>query len=82
MQAILILTVIGTLLLLPGSSIAETNAECVTRCDAEKATREAACPPAGKDDETDQANARCMLESENAYDTCVNECPQPTSTES
>ncbi len=82
MQPILILTVIGTLLLLPGSSSAETNAECQTRCAADKATRDEGCPQADNNEETDQARAQCLQDSENAYTSCVNDCPQPAATDS
>lgn len=79
MQTIFILTVIGALLLLPGSSTAETTAECQTRCAIDKSTIDINCPPADKDEETDQARAQCLQDSENAYNSCVSGCPQPTS---
>ena len=82
MKAILILTIFGTLLLLPGSSTAETNDECLARCGAEVATRDAACPPADKDEETDKARAQCLQDSENAYNNCVSGCSQPTPSDS
>jgi hypothetical protein len=81
MQAILMLTIIGTLLLLPGSSTAETNAECQTHCAAEKTTRDADCPPPDQDEETDKARAQCLLDSVNIYNTCVSTCPQPEPTD-
>jgi hypothetical protein len=75
MQAILILTITVTLLLLPGSSTAETYAECQTRCANEKATREEVCPPPDQYEEADQARAQCLQDSEKAYTSCLNGCP-------
>jgi hypothetical protein len=74
MQAILILSLCGTLLLLPGLSSAETNEECGTRCDAEKSSRDENCPP-GED--TEHACARFLEESEDTYNSCIDSCPQP-----
>ncbi len=77
MHAILILTIIATLLLLPGAGAAETNAECQTRCAVEKATRDAACPPSDQDEDTDRARLQCLQDSENAFNGCVSGCPPP-----
>jgi hypothetical protein len=82
MQAILILTIIGILLVLPGASIAETNAECQTRCGSEKATRDADCPPPDRDEDTDRARAQCLQDSDNTYKSCVSGCPLPEPTDS
>jgi len=75
MRSILILAIFGTLLLLPGVSAAETNAECQTRCATEKASRDINCPPAAEDAE--QARTQCLQESQDTYNSCFNSCPQP-----
>jgi hypothetical protein len=75
MRSILVLAVFGTLLLLPGVSAAETNTECQTRCATEKTSRDTNCPPVDAD--ADQARAQCLRESQDAYNSCVNSCPQP-----
>ncbi len=75
MRSILILAMFGTLLLLPGVSSAETNAECQTRCAAENASRDVNCPSPGGD--TDQARAQCLQENQDTYRGCLNSCPQP-----
>jgi len=75
MRSILTLVIFGTLLLLPGVGSAETNAECQTRCAAEKTARDADCPPVGED--TDQARAQCLQESQDTSNSCLNSCPPP-----
>jgi hypothetical protein len=79
MRSILIFTMFGTLLLLPSVSSAETNAECQTRCATEKASRDVSCPSPGED--TDQARAQCLQESQDSYNSCLNSCPQPAPTD-
>ena len=74
MRSILILVIFGTLLLLPCVGAAETNAECQTRCAAEKASRDVTCPPPGV--EPDQARAECMQESQDTLTSCLNSCLQ------
>ncbi len=75
MRSILILAISGTLLLLPGVSSSETNAECQTRCATEKTSRDVNCPSSGED--SDQARAQCLQESQDTYNSCLNSCPQP-----
>ena len=75
MKSILIFTMFGILLILPGVSSAETNAECKTGCAAEKASRDGVCPPAGEG--ADQARAECLQENQSSYSICLNSCPLP-----
>ena len=75
MRSILILAVFVTLVLLPGVSAAEANAECQQNCAAEKASRDANCTP--PDADADQARAQCLQESRDTYNSCVTGCPQP-----
>jgi hypothetical protein len=77
MRSILILAISGTLLLLPGVSPADTNAECQSACINEKATRDPNCPPPGEDYDSKQESARCLKESQDAYNSCVKSCPPP-----
>lgn len=79
MRSILILVIFGTLLLLPCVGSAETNAECQTRCAAEKESRDVNCPPPGE--ETDQARAQCLQESQDTLTSCLNGCPQSAPTD-
>ena len=79
MRSIIILALFGTLLLLPGVSSADTNAECRSDCVNEKATRDFNCPPPGED--TDQERAHCMKESQETYNNCINSCPPPEPTD-
>jgi hypothetical protein len=60
------------LLLLPAAGFAQTEAECTTRCAAEKASRDAACPPAGE--ETGPAHDQCVQESQESFNSCVAGC--------
>jgi hypothetical protein len=76
MRSIIILAVLGTLLLLPGVSFADANAECQSNCINEKATRDSNCPPPGEDP-TNQDRAHCLKESQDTYDSCVKNCPPP-----
>ena len=73
MRSIIILAMFGTLLLLPVVSSAETNMECVTRCAAEKASKDANCPSS---DDPDQ-RTQCLQESQEGYNSCIANCPQP-----
>ena len=75
MRSIIFLAMFGTLLLLPAVGFAETNAECATRCGAEKATRDAACPPPAYDG--DPVRTQCIQESQDAFSNCLAGCPQP-----
>jgi hypothetical protein len=75
MRSILILVIFGTLLFLPRMGSAETNAECQTRCAAEKASRDVNCPPPGE--EADQARTQCLQESQDTLTSCLTTCPQP-----
>jgi hypothetical protein len=75
MRPIFILAVFGTLLLLPGVSVAETDTECQITCANEKASRDENCPPLDAD--ADQARAQCMRESQDTFNSCVYSCPQP-----
>jgi len=79
MRSILILVIFGTLLLLPRMSSSETNAECQSRCATEKASRDVNCPPPGE--ETDQARAQCLQESQDTLNSCLNSCPQSAPTD-
>lgn len=75
MRSILILAILGTLFLLHGVSSAETSAECQTRCATEKAERDVNCPQPS--DDTDQARAQCLRESQDMLDSCLKSCTQP-----
>jgi len=77
MRSILILVIFGTLLFLPRVNFAETNAECIARCDAEKAAREANCPP--PEETSEKEHAQCLKEADDpdTYNNCVNSCPPP-----
>lgn len=75
MRVILNLTLFGALLLLPGVSFADANAECQSDCINERATRDTNCPPPGED--TDQDRAHCLKESQDAFNNCVKNCPPP-----
>jgi hypothetical protein len=75
MRPILMLAMFGMLLLLPGVSSADANAECQSNCANEKASRDMNCPPPGED--TQQARAQCLQESQEIYTSCLANCPQP-----
>ena len=75
MRSILILAIFGTLLLQPTMSFADANAECLSNCANEKATRDANCP-SGED--SGMERGQCLRESQETYKECINGCPQPT----
>ena len=80
MRSILILAIFGTLLFLPGVSSAETNAECQTRCSAEKASNDENCSHA--EETFDKTRAKCLQENQVTFNNCIKGCPQtkPTNT--
>lgn len=74
MRSIFILAIFGTLLL-TGVSSAETNAECQTRCSAEKASNDANC---SQTEETfDKSRIQCLQENQVTFNNCIKSCPQP-----
>lgn len=75
MKSMLIIAMLGMLLLLPGVSSAETNAECRAACTTEKISRDEICPPAGE--KADEERAECLHENLNSYSICINSCPLP-----
>ena len=75
MRSIVIIASLGIILLLSGVCFAETNAECMTRCAAERALRDEGCPPAAYDG--DPVRAQCLQESNEAFTACMAGCPQP-----
>jgi len=64
MRSIFILAIFGTLLL-TGVSSAETNAECKTRCSAEKASNDENCSHAEETFET--TRARCLQDNQETH---------------
>ena len=79
MRSTLILVLMGTLVFLPGVIFAETAADCLAACAAEKASRDDNCPSQG--DDVEQARAQCLQESQDAYNSCLSKCQQPASSE-
>jgi hypothetical protein len=75
MKSILIFTMFGILLLLPGVGSAETYAECKAACAADKVSRDEICPPLGEG--ADQERVECLQENLSSYNICVNSCPLP-----
>jgi hypothetical protein len=80
MRSILILAMLMGLLLLPGVSTAETNPECKARCADEKTSRDISCPPPG--DDAYEERAKCLQESKDTYNNCLDNCPRPDPTDS
>jgi hypothetical protein len=74
MRSVFIFVLCAALLLLHRAAFAETNAECLTRCATEKASRDAVCPNAG--DRTEQAAAECLQESLEMHAGCSSSCPE------
>ena len=77
MRSVIILAMIGSLVFLSGAVFAQTAADCMAACAAEKTSRDDNCPPPGED--TDQARAQCLQESQDAYNSCLSKCQQPAS---
>ena len=75
MRSLIMVAVLGALLILPGSSAAETDVECRARCGADKELRDATCQPPGED--TDQARALCLQDNQEAFNSCIGGCPPP-----
>lgn len=75
MGSIFIPAVFGILLLLSGVSSAETGAECQARCSAEKTSKDESCPTA--EDTSERTGALCLQESQDAFNSCLKDCPQP-----
>ncbi len=63
----------GTLLSLPVMTFAETNAECMARCSAEKAERDASCMPS---EESEKEHTECLRVNQEDYNNCAARCPQ------
>jgi hypothetical protein len=80
-RSLLILAVVGAVLLLPHANYAEPSAECQAQCAEAKASGDASCART-YEDETDQRRVDCVQDSQENYNSCINECPQsmPTDT--
>jgi hypothetical protein len=76
MRSIIMFFVLVTLLLLPGVSFADANAECLSNCTNDKATRDSNCPPQS-DNIADYDRAHCLRDSQDEYNNCVKNCPPP-----
>jgi hypothetical protein len=83
MRSILVLVMSGAMLLLPGAVFAETETdpveECRIKCHDENSARQATCPQ--PDEDTQEARAQCLQESESAYAGCLSSCPKPAPAE-
>ncbi len=76
LRSVLILALGGTLMLLPMLALADPPAECETTCADDKQTRDTNCE--SFTDETEPSRPQCLLESQEIYEQCLTECPQPT----
>lgn len=69
---IFILAMFGMLMLQPNVSSAENYIECLTRCNADKSSSDANCPPPPGD----EARAQCLKENQDAMKPCIDSCQQ------
>ncbi len=74
MRSLFLFILLGTMLSLPGVTAADTSAECMARCSAEKAEKDASCMPS---EESEKEHAECLLVNQEDYNNCAAGCPQP-----